>query len=181
MQRRILNRFTDAVIWEGEAETVKDAIHAAMKSRANLSRANLSGADLSWANLSGADLSRANLWRADLSRADLSGANNMRLPTGETWMEYITETVPALLTAGGKALESFAPHFACHSWDNCPMAHAFDGHDLSSVPLLLRPRAEQFIQLFDARQIPWPLPTRAQMEAAQAERMKAEKPKPSGE
>lgn len=43
MIRKILNRFTDAVIWEGEAETVKDAIYAALKSRANLSRADLSG------------------------------------------------------------------------------------------------------------------------------------------
>lgn len=38
------------------------------------------------------------------------------------------------------------------------MAHAFDGHDITDVPLLLRPRAEQFIQFFDAGQIPWPLP-----------------------
>jgi hypothetical protein len=27
------------------------------------------------------------------------------------------------------------------------------------VPVLLRPRAEQFIQFFDAKLIPWPLPT----------------------
>jgi hypothetical protein len=31
MIRTILNRFTDAVIWEGEAETVKDAISQARK------------------------------------------------------------------------------------------------------------------------------------------------------
>ncbi len=42
-------------IWAGEAETVKDAIHAAIVSRANLSWANLSGANLSGADLSGAD------------------------------------------------------------------------------------------------------------------------------
>jgi hypothetical protein len=84
------------------------------------------------------------------------------LPTGETWDEYLTETVPALLTAGGKTLDSFAEHFACHSWNNCPMAHAFNTHGLEGVPLLLRPRAEQFIQFFDAEQIPWPLPTKAE-------------------
>ncbi len=83
--RTILNRLTGAVIWSGEAETVKDALNAAIAARANLSWANLSranlsgadlsGADLSWANLSGANLSRANLSRANLSRADLSGAD----------------------------------------------------------------------------------------------------------
>jgi hypothetical protein len=83
------------VLWEGEAETVKDALHAAIASganlsgadlsradlsRADLSRANLSGANLSGANLSGANLSGASLLWADLSganlsRADLSGAS----------------------------------------------------------------------------------------------------------
>jgi hypothetical protein len=80
MKRQILDRLTGAVLWEGEAATVKDAIHAALKARANLSRANLSWAnlswaDLSWANLSGADLSWANLSRANLSGANLSGAD----------------------------------------------------------------------------------------------------------
>ena len=142
MVRQILNRWDDAVLWECEAETVKDAIHAAIAAGANLRGADLRG-------------------------ANLTGAKHLRLPTGETWIEYLTETVPALLTAAGKPLESFAAAFACHSWDNCPMAHAFDGHDLSAVPILLRPRAEQFIQFFDAKQIPWPLPTRAELEAAQ--------------
>jgi hypothetical protein len=73
--RTILNRFTNAVLWEGEAETVKDALHAAIASGANLSGADLSRADLSRADLSRADLSRADLSRADLSGADLSGAN----------------------------------------------------------------------------------------------------------
>jgi hypothetical protein len=38
------------------------------------------------------------------------------------------------------------------------MAHAFNAPDLSGVPVLFRPRAEQFIQFFDAGQIHWPLP-----------------------
>ena len=41
-------------MWTGEAETVKDAIHAAIKARAHLSGANLSRANLSGADLSGA-------------------------------------------------------------------------------------------------------------------------------
>ncbi len=155
------------VLWEGMAENIKDAIQQAVNSgadlgSADLGSANLRGANLRGANLGSADLGSADLGSADLCGADLCGAKNVHLPTGETWEEYLTETVPALLTAGGKSLESFVEHFACHSWDNCPMAYAFDTHDLSGVPLLLRPRAEQFIQFFDAQQIPWPLPVKAQ-------------------
>ena len=101
--QRIVRRFNGSVLWEGEAATVKDAIHAAIAARANLSwanlsradlsgadlsranlswadlsRANLSGANLSWANLSRANLWRANLWRAELSGAELSLANLSR-------------------------------------------------------------------------------------------------------
>jgi hypothetical protein len=36
------------------------------------------------------------------------------------------------------------------------MAVAFGVHHLKEVPLLLRPRAEQFVQLFDAQLIPAP-------------------------
>jgi uncharacterized protein YjbI with pentapeptide repeats len=129
---------------------------------ANLGGANLRGADLRGANLGGANLGGANLRDANLRDAKhLASAKALRLPTGETWDEYLTETVPALLTAGGQSLESFGPHFQCHDWTNCPMAHAFGVADLSGVPVLLRPRAQQFIQFFDAGQIPWPLPTKA--------------------
>jgi hypothetical protein len=85
----IVNRWTRAVIFSGEYASLKEAVEAAVRSRADLSRANLSranlsganlsgallsGADLSGALLSGADLSRANLSRANLSGANLSGA-----------------------------------------------------------------------------------------------------------
>jgi hypothetical protein len=90
-----ITRWTDGgTIWEGEAETILDALLKAIKAQATLhgaylseatlhgaylSGANLSGADLSEANLSeaylsGANLSRANLSEANLSEADLSGA-----------------------------------------------------------------------------------------------------------
>jgi hypothetical protein len=78
---RTIERWTDGTtIWKGKADTVKDAIHAALKAQANLSRANLIWADLTGANLigatlSGADLSRANLTWADLSGVTLPGAN----------------------------------------------------------------------------------------------------------
>ena len=51
MQRQILNRWSGAVIWAGEAETVKDAIHAAFASGANLRGADLRDADLRGAKI----------------------------------------------------------------------------------------------------------------------------------
>jgi hypothetical protein len=155
MTRTIKRWDDDVLIWEGEAETVKDAIYAAIAAKVDLWRANLGDVDLRDADLRGANLGDVDLRGADLRGADLGGANNVRLPTGETWDDYLTHVVPALLTAAGQPLDSFKPHFDCHSWKNCPIAHAFSTHGLDGVPVLLRPRADQFIQLFDARQIPW--------------------------
>jgi hypothetical protein len=73
--RTIRSRATDAVLWEGPAETVKDAIHAACAAGANLRRANLAGANLAGANLAGANLAGADLAGANLRRANLAGAN----------------------------------------------------------------------------------------------------------
>ena len=67
---KIYNRFTNEVIFEDGAETMRETVI-----NANLSGANLSGANLSGANLSGANLRRADLSGADLSGANLSGAN----------------------------------------------------------------------------------------------------------
>jgi hypothetical protein len=75
MNFEIKSRWNGSVLFSLETESLKLAVEAAVKSRANLSGANLSGADLSGANLSGADLSRANLTGANLSGADLTGAN----------------------------------------------------------------------------------------------------------
>lgn len=134
-------------------------------SRANLSRADLSCAHLSYANLSDADLSGANLSRANLSganlyRANLSRANLSRakLPTGEIWERYLTEVVPALLTAGGKTLQEIISTgcWNCHEWDNCPMHEAFGINSIEDAPLLLRPRITQFVALFDWGLIPQP-------------------------
>ena len=130
MKFEIKHRYTHDVLFSIETETLRLAVEAAIKSSADLSYANLSFAD------------------------------NLRLPTGETWQEYLTETVPALLTAGGKSLGDFAEAFQCHEWTNCPMAFAFGVHNLKNIPILYRPRAEQFIMFFDGKQIPWPLPTK---------------------
>jgi hypothetical protein len=194
MTIEIKSWYDGRVLWTSEAETMKDAMHAALAAGADLTDAHLTGADLTGADLTDANLTGAHLTDAILRGAHLTGANltdarltdailrganltganltdanltgailtGCRLPTGETWLEYLTETVPALLTAGGQPLASFATSFTCHDWDNCPMAHAFHGHSIADVPILLRPRAEQFVQLFDAKQIPWPLPTKVE-------------------
>lgn len=117
---------------------LRDAdLNYANLSYTNLSYADLSGADLNYANLSYADLSYANLRYANLRYAHLRGVDltGARLPTGETWETYLSEVVPAYLTAVG-------------------------AHSLDEVPALFRPRAEQFIQLFDAGLIPPPRPRR---------------------
>jgi hypothetical protein len=128
-------------------------------SEANLSGANLGGANLREANLRGADLSGANLsgaylGGANLREADLSGANldkNTTLPTGETWEEYRRDVVGALLANSVAVEDIVAASWHIHSWKACPMATRFHTGDISGVPALLRPRAEQFIQFFDAR------------------------------
>ena len=140
---QIKNWWSAAVLWEGEAADLRDAVLQAVAADANLRDADLTG-------------------------ANLRDAKSVRLPTGELLDEYFNQTLPALLTAAGKSLDSFKPHWECHSWDNCPMAHAFDAHDLSGVPLLLRPRAQQFVKLFDARQIPWER-VQAAIDAAKSE------------
>ena len=58
---QIKNRYTEEVIFECEAKTIKEAVEEAVNSKANLSEANLWEADLSKANLSEADLSEADL------------------------------------------------------------------------------------------------------------------------
>jgi len=145
-------------------------LRGAVLTGAVLTGANLRGADLRGANLRGADLRGAILTGANLREANLTGANlrqaNLRgailtgaiLPTDETWEEYLSQVVPALLRAGGADLGVVATPetWACHSWENCPMAVAFGAHNLRAVPLLHRPRAAQFIQFFDARLIPMP-------------------------
>jgi len=50
---QIKNRYTDEIIVEMEAESIREVVE---KNRASLSGADLSGADLSWAKLSGANL-----------------------------------------------------------------------------------------------------------------------------
>ena len=106
------------------------------------------GADLGGANLRGADLGGANLGGADLRDAKMN--ERTTLPAGYKWDVYLSEVVPALLVAGGRSLAMVAASWSCHEWTNCPMAVAFDVHNLDDVPPLYRREARQFVQLFDA-------------------------------
>ena len=164
MKIEIKSWYDGKILFEGEFGSLKLAVEAAVGQEIRLSGASLAGANLAGANLAEASLARANLdgarlAGARLARANLDGASldeKTILPTGETWKEYLTVVVPALLTAGGKSLQEIATPktWDCHTWENCPMAEAFGGHSLQDVPILLRPRAEQFIKFFDAKLIP---------------------------
>ena len=144
MKIEIKSWYDGKILFEGEFGSLKLAVEAAVGQEIRLSGASLAGA-----NLAEASLARANLDGASLDEKTI-------LPTGETWKEYLTVVVPALLTAGGKSLQEIATPktWDCHTWENCPMAEAFGGHSLQDVPILLRPRAEQFIKFFDAKLIP---------------------------
>ena len=146
---KIANRFSGETIYEAEAPNILELLYLAVKDSANLE-----GANLNRANLEGAYLNRANLDWANLEGAILNSASVIE--TGETWAAYLSEVLPELLTAGGRALtDVLSPiHWNCHSWDNCPMAAAFATKGISGVPSLLKPRAEQFIRYFDAKLIP---------------------------
>ena len=76
MRIQIESRWNGKVLWEGEVESIREAVEKAKLNLAGaeLYRAYLLKADLSYANLAGANLAGANLFRADLSMADLSGA-----------------------------------------------------------------------------------------------------------
>ncbi len=117
MAIEIRNRWTDAVIYTHNTEgaTMRDAVQAAIATRANLTDANLTdadltGADLTRANLTGADLTGANLTGANLTGADLTRANltraNLTPIRDDIWaiLSSASREVPALIEAlkGGR-------------------------------------------------------------------------------
>ena len=151
---------TEQEIKEVLAAHAEWLIDSSKGKRANLEGARLEGANLRRADLEGANLRCASLYGANLRGASLEGASleGANLPTGETWEIYLAEVVPALCCAGGRSLQDIATeeHWTCDDWDNCPMSAAFGCHGIEDVPALYRPRAEQFIQFFDAGLIPRP-------------------------
>src|SRR5574340_224586 len=71
---KILNRWTDAIIFEDDKPELRDTILAAIAAKTYLGGANLGGANLGGANLGGANLGGANLGGAHLRGAYLGGA-----------------------------------------------------------------------------------------------------------
>ena len=71
---QIKNWRTGAVIFEGEYQSIKDAVEAAVKQGVSLAWANLAYEDFTDAILIGAILTRANLIGANLIGADLTDA-----------------------------------------------------------------------------------------------------------
>jgi hypothetical protein len=67
----IRSRYTGAVLWRGEAISLRAAVEAAVAVGADLTDTDL----LAGANLTDADLARANLTDADLARANLTDAD----------------------------------------------------------------------------------------------------------
>jgi uncharacterized protein YjbI with pentapeptide repeats len=151
MKFAIKNRWTSAVQFEAEIECCDD-VPLSIKMGLSLKWAYKTGADLEGADLKGADLKGANLEGADLKGAYLKGA----YLENETFEKYLTEVVPALLTAGGKTLQQIRDSkcFDCHTWTNCPMHVAFDIENANDGPILLRPRIKEFVRMFDQGLIP---------------------------
>lgn len=90
MTKQVIRDKSGNVLFECEADTLKEAVEKAVRSgralhganltcanlrRADLHRANLAGANLTCANLTCANLVGADLHRANLAGADLTGAN----------------------------------------------------------------------------------------------------------
>ena len=74
MNIKIKNKWTDAVIHEGDYASIYEAVAGAIKNGANLRDVNLRGANLRDANLCGANLRDVNLCGANLRDAKLCGA-----------------------------------------------------------------------------------------------------------
>ena len=114
---------------------------------ADLRGAKLRGAYLRDADLWGAKLQGAYLQGADLRDADLRGA----YLRGEETIESYAQTLSALLTAGGRSIETMRKSLAvqCHDWTNCPMAYAFTVSSLDEIPAEWRDQASRFVSLYD--------------------------------
>jgi hypothetical protein len=74
MKHQIKNRWTGEVIYEGEAETLRDLVATAVKAKVSLRGSDLSGSDLR-----GSDLRDSDLSGSDLSGSDLRGVKIKRL------------------------------------------------------------------------------------------------------
>jgi hypothetical protein len=75
MKFEIKNRWTGAIIFEADCESLKLCVQLACEKKVSLRGADLRGADLVGADLVGANLGNANLGKANLVGANLVGAD----------------------------------------------------------------------------------------------------------
>jgi len=136
---QIKHRFTAAVLFEGEYDSRRACLEAAVKA----------GADLAGANLAGADLARANLAGAYLAGADLTGARNVptdaqaepaepyeRKPAHERYAERAARfrernpEVPVVVALDAKLLtilDSGRGKLRMDQWHTCKTTHCRAG------------------------------------------------------
>ena len=63
---------------------------------------------------------------------------------------FVKSDLLPLLRAGGRFEEAMKPeHWACHSWENCPMAAAFGVNSASDAPKEWQSKVNEFIRFFD--------------------------------
>ena len=75
MHFEIKHRFTGAVLFALETDSLRLCVEAAIKSGSDLRWSDLSGSDLRWSDLSGSDLRWSDLSCSNLRGSDLSGSN----------------------------------------------------------------------------------------------------------
>ena len=94
MLQQIKSRYDGSVLFECEADSIKECLVESVSKKANLRGADFYDANLRCANLRGADLRDANLRGANLRGADLRGEILTKAPISIlnlTWDTLITE------------------------------------------------------------------------------------------
>ena len=126
----ILNRYTRAVMYSHEGPTLKKAVAAAVKSRADLTDADLRGADLTDAVLTDAFLRGADLRGADLTDADLRGADlRDAVLTGADLTDAVLRGIPKIENLDTQILAAIESggHLEMGSWHTCETTHCRAG------------------------------------------------------
>ena len=115
MKYEIKHRKTGAVLYEGEHESMRECVEAAVMGSTDLSHADLSDADLRDANLRDAELRDADLSYADLSYADLRDANVRNVPV----VPRLHQQILSALDGGGSLNMA--------EWHTCETTHCRAG------------------------------------------------------
>ena len=130
-----LSRVGGAVIWSGEAVSLRHAAEQAVSA----------GADLRGANLMDADLRRAYL-----TGADLAGAT---LPDGRTFEAYRRDPLLGICDDPA-ARERALAAWGSRSWTDCPMHAAYGWNDFGEVPADKLLAVGAFVALLDGNHLP---------------------------